>query len=116
MSLAKIPCLDLPTNSDFFIKDPSLFKRFSCFIGQGFKQTGKHSNVNIINNHSTRRVIVDDIDVGMFSSLFETLADETTKSLKEAGVLDEEIRISRQIEARYFGQTHEIEVFFPEEE
>ena len=64
----------------------------------------------------SRRVIVDDIDVGMFSSLFETLADETTKSLKEAGVLDEESRISRQIEARYFGQTHEIEVFFPEEE
>ncbi len=64
----------------------------------------------------SRRVIVDDMDVRMFSSLFEALADETTKSLKEAGVLDEEIRISRQIEARYFGQTHEIEVFFPEEE
>ena len=64
----------------------------------------------------SRRVIVDDIDVRLFSSLFEALADETTESLKEAGVLDEEIRISRQIEARYFGQTHEIEVFFPEEE
>jgi N-methylhydantoinase A len=64
----------------------------------------------------SRRVIVDDIDLKTFSSLFEALADETTNSLREAGVPNNEIQISRQIEARYFGQTHEIEVYLPEEQ
>ena len=64
----------------------------------------------------SRRVIVDDIDLKIFSSLFEALADETTNSLREAGVPNNEIHISRQIEARYFGQTHEIEVYLPEEQ
>ena len=64
----------------------------------------------------SRRVIVDDIDVKTFSILFEALADETTNSLREAGVPNNEIQISRQIEARYFGQTHEIEVYLPEEQ
>mgnify|MGYP001225813633 CR=1 FL=1 len=64
----------------------------------------------------SRRVIVDDIDFKIFSSLFEALADETTNSLREAGVPNNEIQISRQIEARYFGQTHEIEVYLPEEQ
>ena len=64
----------------------------------------------------SRRVIVDDIDLKIFSSLFEALADETTNSLREAGVPNNEIHISRQIEARYFGQTHEIEVYLPEDQ
>ena len=64
----------------------------------------------------SRRVIVDDIDLKIFSNLFEALADETTNSLREAGVPNNEIHISRQIEARYFGQTHEIEVYLPEEQ
>jgi N-methylhydantoinase A len=64
----------------------------------------------------SRRVIVDDIDLKTFSSLFEALADETINSLREAGVPNNEIQISRQIEARYFGQTHEIEVYLPEEQ
>ena len=64
----------------------------------------------------SRRVIVDDIDLKIFSSLFEALANETTNSLREAGVPNNEIHISRQIEARYFGQTHEIEVYLPEEQ
>ena len=64
----------------------------------------------------SRRVIVDDIDLKTFSSLFEALAEETTNSLREAGVPNNEIQISRQIEARYFGQTHEIEVYLPEEQ
>ena len=64
----------------------------------------------------SRRVIVDDIDLKTFSSLFEALADETTNSLREAGVPNNEIQISRQIEARYFGQTHEIEVYLPEDQ
>jgi N-methylhydantoinase A len=64
----------------------------------------------------SRRVIVDDIDLKTFSSLFEALADETINSLREAGVPNNEIHISRQIEARYFGQTHEIEVYLPEEQ
>ena len=64
----------------------------------------------------SRRVIADDIDLKIFSSLFEALADETTNSLREAGVPNNEIHISRQIEARYFGQTHEIEVYLPEEQ
>ena len=64
----------------------------------------------------SRRVITDDIDAKIFFDLFEPLVKETTKSLKEAGVCDQEIRISRQIEARYFGQTHEIQVQLPDEE
>ncbi|MBP01191.1 MAG: methylhydantoinase [Rhodospirillaceae bacterium] len=64
----------------------------------------------------SRRVIADDIDAKIFFDLFEPLVKETTKSLKEAGVCDQEIRISRQIEARYFGQTHEIQVQLPDEE
>ena len=64
----------------------------------------------------SRRVIVDDIDLKIFSSLFEALADETTNSLREAGVPNNEIHISRQIEARYFGQTHEIEVYLPQDQ
>ncbi|MBT6307780.1 MAG: hydantoinase/oxoprolinase family protein [Rhodospirillaceae bacterium] len=64
----------------------------------------------------SRRVIADDIDAKIFFDLFEPLVKETTKSLKEARVCDQEIRISRQIEARYFGQTHEIQVQLPDEE
>ncbi len=64
----------------------------------------------------SRRVITDDIDAKIFFDLFEPLVKETTKSLKEAGVCDQEIRISRQIEARYFGQTHEIQVQLPDQE
>ena len=64
----------------------------------------------------SRRVIADDIDAKIFFDLFEPLVKETTKSLKEARVCDQEIRISRQIEARYFGQTHEIQVQLPDQE
>ena len=64
----------------------------------------------------SRRVITDDIDAKVFFDLFQPLVKETTKSLKEAGVCDQEIRISRQIEARYFGQTHEIQVQLPDQE
>ena len=34
--------------------------------------------------------------------------------MKEAGVSDADIRIARQIDIRYFGQTHEIQVTLPE--
>ena len=63
----------------------------------------------------SRRVIIDDIDAKTFSDCFVPLVQETTKSLKEAGVCDNEVRISMQIEARYFGQTHEIEVQLPDQ-
>ena len=63
----------------------------------------------------SRRVIIDDIDANTFSDCFVPLVQETTKSLKEAGVCDNEVRISMQIEARYFGQTHEIEVQLPDQ-
>jgi N-methylhydantoinase A len=62
----------------------------------------------------SRRVVADDIDGGTFAGMFEPLVLEASAFLKEAGVSDADIRIARQIDIRYFGQTHEIQVTLPE--
>ena len=62
----------------------------------------------------SRRVVADDIDGGPFAGMFEPLVVEASAFLKEAGVSDADIRIARQIDIRYFGQTHEIQVTLPE--
>lgn len=62
----------------------------------------------------SRRVVADDIDGGTFAGMFEPLVVEASAFLKEAGVSDADIRIARQIDIRYFGQTHEIQVTLPE--
>ena len=61
----------------------------------------------------SRRAILEDIDAESFSSNFLPLIAETSASLKEAGVNDDQISITCQLEARYFGQTHEIVVTLP---
>ena len=61
----------------------------------------------------SRRVILEDIDEKVFCSHFLPLIEETSHSLKEAGVQDGQISITCQLEARYFGQTHEIVVVLP---
>lgn len=62
----------------------------------------------------SRRVVADDIDGGTFAGMFEPLVLEASAFLKKAGVSDADIRIARQIDIRYFGQTHEIQVTLPE--
>jgi N-methylhydantoinase A len=62
----------------------------------------------------SRRVVADDIDGGTFAGMFEPLVMEASAFLKEAGVSEADIRIARQIDIRYFGQTHEIQVTLPE--
>ena len=62
----------------------------------------------------SRRVVADDIDGGTFAGMFEPLVVEASAFLKEAGVSEADIRIARQIDIRYFGQTHEIQVTLPE--
>ncbi|MEE2688410.1 MAG: hydantoinase/oxoprolinase family protein [Pseudomonadota bacterium] len=62
----------------------------------------------------SRRTVVDDIDAKRFAEMFEPLVDEASGFLKEAGIASNDIRIHRQIDIRYFGQTHEIQVSLPE--
>lgn len=62
----------------------------------------------------SRRVVADDIDAAGFAAMFEPLVAESAAFLMEAGVADGDIRISRQIDIRYFGQTHEIQVTLPD--
>ena len=62
----------------------------------------------------SRRVVADDIDGGTFAGVFEPLVVEASAFLKEAGVSEADIRIARQIDIQYFGQTHEIQVTLPE--
>ena len=62
----------------------------------------------------SRRVVADDIDGATFTAMFEPLAAEASAFLKEAGVSDADILIARQIDMRYFGQTHEIQVTLPD--
>ncbi|PPR61493.1 MAG: Acetophenone carboxylase gamma subunit [Alphaproteobacteria bacterium MarineAlpha4_Bin2] len=62
----------------------------------------------------SRRTVIDDIDAKMFAEMFEPLVDEASGFLEEAGIASKDIRIHRQIDIRYFGQTHEIQVSLPE--
>ena len=62
----------------------------------------------------SRRVVTDDIDGTAFEAMFEPLVAQSSTFLKEAGIPDAAIRISRQIAIRYFGQTHDIQVTLPE--
>ena len=49
----------------------------------------------------SRRVILEDIDEKVFCSHFLPLIEETSHSLKEAGVQDGQISITCQLEARF---------------
>lgn len=62
----------------------------------------------------SRRLIADDIDASEFASMFEALVRDSSAFLEDAGVAPSDIRISRQIDIRYFGQTHEIQVTLPD--
>ncbi|MBG02923.1 MAG: hypothetical protein CMM59_02465 [Rhodospirillaceae bacterium] len=62
----------------------------------------------------SRRVVADDIDGAEFRQMFEPLEQDCSAFLHEAGVSERDISISRQIDIRYFGQTHEIEVTLPD--
>lgn len=62
----------------------------------------------------SRRTVADDLDAESFAAMFEPLVVEASGFLEAAGVAASEIRIRRQIDIRYFGQTHEIQVTLPE--
>ncbi len=62
----------------------------------------------------SRRVHVADIDAADFGATFGALEGEASAFLERAGVAKVDIRLRRQLDMRYQGQGHEIEVRLPE--
>ena len=62
----------------------------------------------------SRRIHVDDLDASAFAKTFRALESDAASYLKQAGVADKDIRMSRRLDMRYPGQGHEIEVELPE--
>ncbi len=57
---------------------------------------------------------VDDVDVEQVEALFEEMEAEGRETLSSEGVVPGEMRLQRQMDLRYFGQSYEITVDYPE--
>ena len=61
----------------------------------------------------SRRILFDGLNPALFIEQFQTLIDEASDLLKQAGVTESDIRITRRLDMRYQGQGFEIEVLLP---
>ena len=59
-------------------------------------------------------VRVDKLTAADFASHFARIIGQTTEHLKQAGVADRDIHITRRLDMRYYGQGYELEVTLPE--
>jgi N-methylhydantoinase A len=56
----------------------------------------------------------DEVDIGEVKALYDSLEEEGAAVLKRQGVADEDMRLIRSAEMRYFGQLHDVEVAVPD--
>ena len=59
------------------------------------------------------KIDLDELDAGMFSSIFSAMAEEASNFLMRAGVRRDDIDLYRALDMRYIGQGYEIEVPVP---
>jgi N-methylhydantoinase A len=63
----------------------------------------------------TDRTFLDDLGAESFVAKFQPLIDETSDYLRQAGVVEVDIRITRRLDMRYYGQGYEVEVTLPDQ-
>ena len=62
----------------------------------------------------SNRIVFKDLTVTRFIEEFQPLVDEASELLKQAGVAESDIRITKRLDMRYRGQGFEVEVLLPQ--